>query len=181
VAASKLNVRRSVERLLIPALAARGFEPVPGDAKDLLNPYGRFRRRAADGAFEIVEIHFNEYRTSHFQLHFAVTRQDHDWVVHVIPRFRLVRRRWTTYGWFGVRKKAREGISEAEYDAAVEEAIRLVPEIQRVFAEGRPGWHVVGNPQSAGDFLAHLGLLLVVFVTPFLFLAWLLGWLYRNL
>ncbi len=179
--ASKLNIRRSVERLLIPALAARGFERVPDTESDLLNPYGRFRRRASDGNLEIVEIHFNKNRTSHFQLHFAVTRQELDGVRQVLPRFCLVRRRWATYGWFGVRKTASEGIAEVEYDAAVEEAIRLLPVVERTLSNGRDGYHVVRNPESAAGYFAHLGLLLVVFATPFLFLAWLLGWLYRNL
>jgi hypothetical protein len=181
VGGSKLNVRRSVERLLIPALLARGFEQLPDPDKDVLHPFGQFRRQAGDGAFEWVEVQFDKYRSSNFQIHFAVTREPEAWLGRVVPRFRLVRRRWTTYGWFGVQKKAREGISEAEYDAAVEEAVRLLPEIERVFAGGRPGWHVVQNPGSARGYFAHLGLVLVVFATPFLVLAWLLGWLSRNL
>jgi hypothetical protein len=180
VSAGKQNIRRSMERLLLPALATRGFEHVPAAPNELLRPYGRFRR-LREGVFEVIEIQFNKNRTSRFRLNLARTTDEHQWAQDVLPHFHLTARGLTLRRWFGVRKEAREGITESEYDAAVKDVIALLPEVERLFATGRTTRRIERMPMTRWAYLAGMGETLIIVVIPILALVWIVGWLFRNL
>jgi len=188
----KTGVRLSIERLLIPALAARGFEHLPATDDAQLEPFGRFRRRT-DRGLEIIEIPFNKNRTSHFCLHFAratgepvawikgpVPIED-QWAMHVDPNFVLFRQGFLFRYRFGVRKYAREGISEAEYDAAVMKAVESLPIIERYFEKGKTTLAMRKFPDGPGDNLAYAGLCIGVVLGTFYAVLWVVGYLVRQL
>ncbi len=194
-ATKKYNIRRSIERHLIPALEARGFKRAPDNSESrdpLHNPYGRFRRHTGRG-FDLIEIQFHKDRLSRFRLNLAsaaggewpwpqapIPLED-QWTAHVFPNYYFTDRGLVFRRWFGVRKLARQGITEGEYDAAVDKVIRLLPQVDRLFATGRPSRRMQRMPEGALRFLAYAGQCLLAVVIPVYFAAWLVGWLVRNL
>jgi hypothetical protein len=80
-----------------------------------------------------------------------------------------------------VRKEAREGITESEYDAAVKDVIALLPEVERLFATGRTTRRIERMPMTRWAYLAGMGETLIIVVIPILALVWIVGWLFRNL
>jgi hypothetical protein len=187
----KSGIRRSIERLLIPALLARGFEHVPATDDAQLNPFGRFRRRT-DRGFEIIQIPFNKNRTSHFCLHFARTTgesvpwfngplaPEDQWAWHVDPNFQLFKLRLVFRYRFGVRKYARQGITDAEYDAAVMEAVENLPLIERYFETGKTTLAMHKYPEGPGEGLVYFALCAAVLLGGFYALLWLVGFLVRQ-
>ena len=188
----KLNVRRSIERLLLPALVARGFRQSDADARNIHNPYGRFRRHAAHG-IEIVEVQFNKNNLARFRLNLAVATAacaslqgapiapEDQWVGMVLPRYHMTRCGTPFRIWFGVRKPARKGITEAEFDAAVELVIRRIPQIERLFATGKRSWRMEENPVRASVFVLQMILGILAIGIPIGALLWLAGYLVRHL
>ena len=186
----KTGIRLSIEKLLIPEFVARGFEQVPPIRDSQLSPFGRYRRRSERG-FDIIEIGFSKNRTSHFCLHIAqatgktvwktVQTLEEQWPLDVDPNFVVFRRGLVFRRWFGVRKYAREGISEAEYDSAVKEAIGGLPMIERYFAQGKTTLAMEKFPQGLTDDLGYIGLCFFAVVGTCFSLIWVAGWLWRHL
>ena len=187
----KTGVRRSIERLLIPELVARGFERVPPVQDAQLSPFGRLRRRGERG-LDLIEIRFNKDRTSHF--HFYIARAtgestiwrkpvpiEDQWPIDVKPSFLVWRRGRVFRHWFGVKKYAREGITEQEYDDAVRVAIAYVPMIERYFLRGTRTLAMEKFPQGITDDLAYWGLCAGVILGPVFLAIWTAGWVVRNL
>ena len=187
----KTGIRRSIEKLLIPELEARGFQQLSEIRDPQLSPFGRLRRPAERG-LELIEVRFNKNRTSHFHFHIALAKEgsvvwnqsiplDDMWPVDADPNFIVWRRRLVFRRWFGVRKYARQGITEQEYDAAVQEAIGYLPMIERYFRDGTRTLAMGRYPQGVGSELAYVGLCAISVLGPFIALAWLAGWLWRQL
>jgi hypothetical protein len=182
----KTGIRLGIERLLIPDLLVRGFEQVPPTREG----FGRFRRRSERG-FDIIEIAFNKNRTSHFCMHVAqatgksvwktVQTLEEQWPLDVDPNFMVFRRGLVFRRWFGVRKYAREGISEAEYDVAVKQAVDYLPVIERYFATGKTTLAMAKFPQGPWDDMRYVGLCLAAVVGALFALLWVAGWLWRYL
>ena len=187
----KTGIRKSIEKLLIPALVARGFEHSPGTRDSMLEPFGRFLRRTR--GLEMVVIRFNKNRTSHFNFHIAravseetvwgsrlITPED-QWPTDVDPNYLVWKRGWVFRRYFGVRKKAREGIEEREYDAAVEEAVASLRWVDGYFEKGRTKLAMEKYPQGIADDLPYIGLCITVVLGPLLGGVWMLGWIFRHL
>jgi hypothetical protein len=185
------GIRLSIEKVLIPELLARGFEQYPPVRDPQLSPFGRFRRRSGRGV-ELLEVRFNKNRTSHFHFHIAlVTAEstvrrklipiDDQWPIDVDANFVVWRRGLVFRRWFGVKKYAREGISGAEYDASVMQAIETLPMIERYFARGRRTLAMEKFPQGLSDDLPYLFLCFVAVVGTFCALLWVAGWTWRLL
>jgi hypothetical protein len=188
----KQGIRRSVEQLLVPALVARGFEHLPATDDAQLSPFGRFRRRTERG-FELIEIPFNKNRTSHFCLHFARftgtpapswagnLAPDDRCVWHIVPNYQLFRRPLIFRYRFGVRKYAREGITEAEYDAAVMAAVESLPLVERYFSKGKTTLAMHKYPDGLRDNLGYVGLCITVVLGSVYAAIWTVGFLVRHL
>lgn len=177
MAAQKVNVRRSLERLLFPALEANGFVRHRPAEHDNLLPFGPFVRRSARG-LDVFEIQFDKNNPARFRVNLAVLRPewkpDDPWVSVDGRRYCLMRWGLPLRLWFGVRKKASAGITEEEYDAAAELLIRCLPQAERLFASGKRSWRMAEYPQPLW-----VGWLLILFwtmvaacvvLTPFLLL-----------
>ena len=187
----KAGIRRSIEKLLIPQLVARGFEHSPATQDSTLEPFGRFLRRT--NGVEIVVIRFNKNRTSHFNFHIARATKpeakwgagtipiEDQWPLHVDPNFLVWKRGLVFRRYFGVRKTAKEGIEEREYDAAVEEAVARLPVIDRYFERGRTTLAMEKYPQGPADDWSYRGLCIAVVLGTFLSAVWAVGWIVRNL
>lgn len=188
----RTGIRRSLEKLLFPELSARGFEHLPETNDPQLAPFGRFRRRGERG-LELIEVTFSKYRTSHFRFHIAIAREgasvwktskpvEDMWSLDVDPNFLVWRRGLVFRRWFGVRKYARQGITEQEYDAAVQQAIDYLPMIERYFRHGSRSLLAMAKyPQGLKDDLAYWGWCAVGVLAPAYAMVWALGWLWRQL
>ena len=182
----KTGIRLGIERLLIPELQARGFEQVP----PIREGFGRFRRRT-DRGFDIIEIDFLQKPHVAFCLHIAqatgktvwktVQTLEEQWPLDVEPNFKVYRRGLVFRHRFGVRKYAREGISAAEYDEAVKQAIDCLPVIERYFATGKTTLAMEKFPQGPLDDLGYIGLCSLAVVGTSFTLIWVAGWLWRHL
>ena len=138
-------------------------------------------------------IRFNKNRTSHFNFHIARVISEQtvwgteavpphaQWPSQVDPNYLVWRREWVFRHWFGVRKKAREGITEQEYDGAVNEAIARLPVIDRYFQSGKTTLAMAKYPQGPTDDLAYLGLCIAVVLGVFFGGLWVVGWMVRQL
>ena len=189
-ASRKTGIRRSIEKLLIPALVARGFEQSPATESALLEPFGRFLRRT--NGVEIIVIRFNKDRTSHFHFHIArATTPDaiwadapipveDQWPMHVRPNYLVWKRGLVFRHWFGVRKKAREGIEEREYDAAVVEAVARLPLIDRYFERGTTTLAMGKYPRGPADDWPYRSLCITVVLGTLFAGACVLGWIIRH-
>ena len=137
MSARKLNVRRSLERRLFPALDARGFVRHPPSGRDNLFPFGEFLRTGARGQ-DRLEIQFDKNLPSRFRVNLGVMPADYrpgDAPFGTVDglHFHLMRRGIIFRRWFGARREA----TEPEYDAVADEVIALLPEIDEVFLSGR--------------------------------------------
>jgi hypothetical protein len=106
---------------------------------------------------------------------------DAQWPYQVDPNYLVWRRGWVFRHWFGVGKKAREGISEQEYDDAVKVAIARLPSIDRYFERGKTTLALAKYPQGPTDDLAYFGLCIAVVLGIFFGGLWVVGWLVRQL
>ena len=180
----KTGIRRAIEQQLIPELLARGFVQEPDTSDPQLNPFGRFVRPAGAG-FDVVVIHFNKYRTSRFHFHIARSARAIEasmrWPWNVRPNFVVWRRGLIYRRWFGVRKRAREGIGEPEYADAVRIAVRRLAVVERVLETRRRSLFVEEFPQGLREGLAYWAWCLASVVVPGCAAAWLVGWLWRHL
>ena len=165
MATRKLNVRRSLERLLFPALEARGFVRHPPAERDNLRPFGPFTR-ASERGLDFFEIQFDKNNPAHFRVNLAVLRAEwkpgEAWICADQKHYYLTRWGLPLRRWFGVRKKASEGISEAEYDAAVEVLMRQMPHVDRLFATGRRAWRMAEMPEPRRVALVLIGFWILV-------------------
>ena len=178
------GIRLAIEQRLIPELLARGFVQEPETSDQQLKPFGNFVRRGDHGV-DIVAIYFNKNRTSHFHFHVARSAQPLptpvQWPWSVRPNFVVWRRGLIYRRWFGVRKRARDGISADEYDAAVRVAIRRLEVVERVLATNRGSLYVEEFPQGLRESLPYWTWCLLSVLVPLYAVAWALGWLWRHL
>jgi hypothetical protein len=187
----KSGIRRSLERLLIAELLARGFEHWPETIDSRRSPFGVMRRRTERG-IELIEVRFNKYRTSHFNFHIAhVTSEKTVWKdpkpmeqqlpFDVDPNFVVWRRGLVFRRWFGVKKYAREGIRDEEFDTAVRQALGYLPMIEAYFQRGNRTLAMEKYPQGLRDDLAYWSVCTFAVIGSIWGLVWGVGWLWRHL
>ena len=182
--ARRKGIRLAIEESLIPELLARGFVHELETADPQLNPFGRFVRQGEHGV-DVLVIHFNKNRTSHFHFHVARSAEPKAdpwrWPWNVRPNFVVWRRGLIYRRWFGVRKRAREGISADEYAAAVRVAIQRLEVVERVLATNQRSLYVEEFPQGIRESVAYGTWCLLSVLVPLYAAAWLLGWIWRHL
>jgi hypothetical protein len=148
-----------IERLLIPELERRGYAAVPLTPEEKRSgiaaafPFGRLRRRGDQG-LEIVEIQLDKHGRASFRLNVGIAPHDgvvdahagripqEDVWVHYLPgSYELLQcpRLWK---WFSVWRWPWRRFTSAHYDKLVGDAVRLIPEIEGLFREGKPGLHM---------------------------------------
>ena len=185
---------RSVERLLIPEIVARGFVQGPRCDPSSNDPYGPFRRKSERG-IELVELHFDKNLRSQFRLNVGVATKPFvmPFGGRVVPPeeqsvsqtgnpfFILWRRGLIFRHWFGVPKLAKDGVSEAEFDAAVNPAIKLLPQIERLFETGKASRNMVRYPQGPLEGWGYVALCAITVLIPFSAMLWIVGWISRHL
>lgn len=182
-AKKKLNIRRSIERLLLPDLERRGFTRIQPGGNDNLMPYGPFVRDGARGV-EQIELQFDKYQSSRFRLYLRIdapgSRPGNYLRVPGYPEIWHLRAGLLLNIWFGVpRRKDGRSITEAEYDAVVAKVIALLPQIEAVFKSGRRTWYV--RPGIGPILAIPLYMAFLVYVVPVLALLWVAGLIVRNL
>ena len=164
-------LRSNIDKLLVPALEQRGFARARLSAADarsemaFLTPHGSFRRRGSQG-IETIEIHFDRYDRAVFGITFGtvppggVSYSHAGGSGHVAPKdlpvaalevsYSLLPRPrpwgefylWRWPGEFRVRRWPGRTVVEPDYQKLVAKAVGLIPEIERVFKDGRCGPHV---------------------------------------
>jgi hypothetical protein len=143
MAKAQASIRRSIERLLLPELERRGFAQHPDPELDPRSstPFGKYLRPGVRGT-DVIQVHFDKYDRTRFRLR-----------LRVIPPGRTVEEPWlagdpesvfhdlTKRGLFlrpcfGVRRR-QPAPGEQQFDAAVNEVIELLPEVEELFRSGR--------------------------------------------
>jgi hypothetical protein len=180
----KTGIRRAIEQLLVPELVARGFVPEPDASGGNLDPFGRFVRRSERGV-DVLVIHFNKNRPSHFHFHVAraslVEGASKRFPAGIEPNFVVWRRGLIYRRWFGVKKFAREGISAEEYAAAVRASMRRLDVVERVLESGKRSLYVEEFPQGWREALGYWAFCLLTVLLPVCAAVWLGGWFWRHL
>jgi hypothetical protein len=182
-AAKRLNIRRSIERLLLPALESRGFVFHAKAEPDLLRPYGWFVRQGIHGQ-DTFEIQFNKNRLSRFCVNLRIFPTDWrpedpdgtNWP----PAYNFVHGLLLRIYFGHAKRNPSDSPTEAEYDAVVEKVVAMLPAADKFYRTRRGSWRVQ-RTWSGGLFtLRHLVQALVILL-PFFAGVWVLGWLFRNL
>ena len=136
----KTGIRLSIEQILFPELEARGFSMAADSG------WGRFSRIGANGT-ETLTIDFDKNNLAHFRMTLGVEADATDRHVLSGKHFYLTRWGLPLRRWFGVRKKVRDGITAAEYEAAVRLAMDCLPQVERLFATGKRSWRMAEMPE----------------------------------
>jgi hypothetical protein len=155
----------SLEALLLPELERRGFRKVPLTAEEARSeirvgfPFGRLRREGPD-RLEIVEIQLDKRRAPVFRINLGVAPPggiEHPVTGHVAQEdiwTGYLGRCWQVYPakwlpkltplarWFSVRRPREAEPTRADYEELVGRVVELLPLIERLFREGKPGAHM---------------------------------------
>jgi hypothetical protein len=155
----------SLEDPLVAELKRRGFRQVPLTPEEARSeirvgfPFGRLRREGPNG-LEIVQIQLDKRRAPVFRITVGVAPPggiEHPVTGHVAQDdiwAGYLRRYWQVYPakwmpkltplarWFAVRRPKGAKPTKADYEELVGRAMGLLPHIERVFREGKPGPHI---------------------------------------
>ncbi len=150
---------QSLRTRLIPALEQRGFSCMPLAGEDARSgeirttfPLGRLCRPTPAG-LDLVEIQLDKRGRPAFRLNIGMAlaggiqhaaghvAQRDIWVHYLDRYFTMYQRPWFRQ-WFTVSRWSREPETAARYDALVDKAVALVPEIDQALTSGRPGPHL---------------------------------------
>lgn len=153
----RAELRKALEQRLVPELLKRGFvrvDPEPealGREVQAAFPFGRLRRPSKTGS-ELVEIQVHP-RDAAFRLNIGFVPPggvDHRvggklaesdvWVQYLDRYYELCARRFMGK-WFSARK-VRLAKRPADFNSLVDSVVALIPEIEQLFREGRPGSHM---------------------------------------
>ena len=116
-------------------------------------PFGRLRRSGSQG-LEIVEIQLAKYHRPAFRLNLGIAppggithpvggqvAQDEVWVHYLDHSYELLECPWL-WKWFSVWRFPGKAATRAECEKLVDKVVKLVPEIEALFAEGKQGPHM---------------------------------------
>jgi len=155
-------LRSNIDKLLVPALEQRGFARVRLSAADarsemaFLTPHGSFRRPGPQG-LETIEIHFARYGAAVFRLDFGILPPGGVSYSHASGSGHIAQEDMCTGAvevsyvllpwprlWieFRVCRWPGRTVVESDYEKLVGKVVGLIPEIERVFKDGKCGPHV---------------------------------------
>ena len=149
----------SIKKRLVPEFESRGFTAVPSTAEDKRGeigaafPFGRMQRRGPRG-LETIEIQLDKRGGASFRLNVGLVPADgvvdahaghipanRVWVQYLPESYELLQspRLWK---WFSVTRWPWKRITSAHYDKLVNDVVKLMPEIEGFFRDGKPGPHM---------------------------------------
>jgi hypothetical protein len=156
-------LRRGIEAHFLPHLLQRGFKQLPLTGEDRKSrelqscfPFGRHRRVAADGRFEMVEVQLDK-RSAGFRLNLGLAPvggvvratlpipQDEVWVHDLEVSYTLYR--WPRFhSWFSLwlvpRQAGGTEATQGDFDALAGRVAQLLPEVDMLFAMNKRGRHI---------------------------------------
>jgi hypothetical protein len=148
-----------IERLLIPELERLGYIRVPLTAEERRSeiatafPFGRLRRPGPQGS-EIIEIQLDKHGRASFRLNLGIAPQEgivdpyaghippEDIWVHYLPSSYELLQSQVLWRWFSVSRWPWTRATSADYEKLVQEVVRLIPEIETLFRDRKPGAHM---------------------------------------
>jgi len=155
-------LRSNIDKILVPALEQRGFARVRLSAADARSemafrtPHGSFRRAGPQG-LETIEINFARYGAAVFHLDFGIlppgglsyshaggsghVAQEDMYTSWLEVSYELLACPPLFIG-FRVWRWPGRTVVESDYRKLVAKVVDLIPEIERVFKDGRCGPHV---------------------------------------